>query len=148
MTWCHHRPNDCVDPSRRSEAGTGLISTTAGVTVFLVLLLFAVQLSVNLLATTTVTAAGYDAARTVASRRVDHGDPVAVAGARRQAESAFRRVVGRAASGARFAWRLDGQDVRLRVRMRAPAILPQTLGARVGLDQVDRTFVVRVEELR
>lgn len=148
MTWCHDRPDGGIELSPRSEAGTGLISTTAGVTVFLVLLLFAVQLSVNLLATTTVTAAGYDAARSVASRRVDHRDPAAVEGARRRAETAFRRVVGRAASGARFAWQIDGADVRLRVRMQAPAILPRTLGGAVGLDEVDRTFVVRVEELR
>lgn len=134
-------------PARR-QAGTGLIATTAGVSVFLILLLFAVQLSVNLLATSTVSAAGYDAARTVASRHVDHTNPSAVIAAQRQAESTFHRIVGRAGADARFQWQLDATSVRLRVLMRPPAILPRSLGATVGMDDIDRTFVVRVEELR
>ena len=58
-----------------AAAGTGLISTIAGVTVFLAFLLFAVQLLMNLHATSAVTDAAWDGARHVAGARVDHGDP-------------------------------------------------------------------------
>jgi hypothetical protein len=43
--------------------GSGLVALTGGLIVFLLLLLFAVQLSVNLYARSQVTAAGFDAAR-------------------------------------------------------------------------------------
>ena len=39
------------------EAGTGMVASVVGVTAFLVLLMFAVQLALNLYATSTVTAA-------------------------------------------------------------------------------------------
>lgn len=158
--WTHHpavagrdHRTGAVRPSEREgarpgEAGTGIIATTAGVSVFLILLLVAVQLSVNLLATSTVSAAGYDAARSVASRRVDHTSPGSVAAAQQDAESMFHRIVGRAATDARFLWQLDATSVRLRILMRPPGILPRSLGASVGMDDIDRTFVVRIEELR
>ena len=57
-------------------------------------------------------------------------------------------MVGRASDDAHFSWRIDAAAVRLRVVMASPAILPRRLGASVGLDEVDRTFVVRIEELR
>lgn len=145
-----HRPRGPQENLRwtDTEAGTGLIGTTAGVSVFLLLMLVAVQLSVNLFATSTVTAAGYDAARIVASRQVDHGDPSAVGAAQARAEATFHDLVGHAATDARLSWHLDGNDVRFRVQMRPPGILPRSLGIAVGMDDIDRTFVVRIEELR
>lgn len=133
---------------RRSEQGTGLLGTTAGVAVFLVLLLFAVQLLVNLYATTTVTAAGLDAARLVASKNVDHHDPGAVASARTQAEARFRSLMGEAGAQAKLSWAGDVETVRLRVTLESPSILPRTLGNLVAFRQIDRTFEVQVEELR
>lgn len=133
---------------RDPEAGTGLVGTTAGVTVFLVLLLFAVQLSVNLAATSTVNAAGYDSARLVASSQVDHQSTESLADARRRAEARFHHLMGSAGDDARLSWRVAGGAVRLRVQLEPPGILPSTLAASVGFDHVDRTFVVRVEELR
>lgn len=130
------------------EAGTGLIGTAAGVAVFLVLLLFSVQLAVNLYATSTVTAAGYDSARVVASSDVDHSDPAGVFAARARAEARFHHMLGAAADGATFTWDLTGDAVRLRVRMDPPGILPSSLGSRIGFDHIDRTFVARIEELR
>ena len=62
------------------------MGTFAGVLVFLVFLLFAVQLLFNLYATSAVTAAGLDAARVVAAQQVDHTSaaarPVGQAGGR------------------------------------------------------------------
>ena len=48
------------------ESGSGMVSSIVGVTAFLALLMFAVQLALNLYATSTVTAAAFDAARIVA----------------------------------------------------------------------------------
>jgi Flp pilus assembly protein TadG len=134
--------------SRDPEAGTGLIGTAAGVMVFLVLLLFAVQLSVNLYATSTVTAAGYDSARLVASADVDHARSSSLDAARRRAEARFHQLVGAAGDAAALTWELRGGAVRLRVQMDPPGILPPTMGSAAGFDHIDRTFVVRIEEFR
>lgn len=132
----------------RSERGTGLVGTAAGVTAFLFLLLFAVQLLVNLYTTTTVTAAGLDAARVVAGKDVDHLDPGAVASARVRAEDRFRSLMGAAADRAVLSWSDDAETVRLRVQMDPPTILPHALGGVLAFGRVDRTFEVHVEELR
>lgn len=132
----------------RSEAGTGLIGSAAGVAVFLVLLLFAVQLVVNLYASSTVSAAGYDAARQVASRRVDHGDPAAIASAQLDAERRLRRLLGELGRSAEVTWQVDADTVRLRVVADAPGVLPRRLAQGTALRQVDRTFVVRIEAIR
>lgn len=134
--------------STRSEAGTGLIATSAGVAAFLSLLLLAVQLAVNLTTISTVNAAGYDSARLVASHRVDHRDPGAVAAAERAAEARFHRLLGTAGRDAQFSWTVDADAVHLRVQVDPPAVLPRALGRSVGLDRVDRTYVVRIEEVR
>ena len=116
--------------------------------VFLVLLLFAVQLSVNLYATSTVNAAGYDSARLVASADVDHQRPASLDAARRRAEARFHQLVGAAGDRAELSWELAGGVVRFRVQMDPPGILPPTMGSAVGFDHIDRTFLVRIEELR
>lgn len=132
----------------RGERGTAVIGSTAGVAVFLVLLLFAVQLLTNLHATTTVTAAGLDAARSVAARDVDHASPAEVAAAEARAEAGFRHLTGHLGRRARLSWAIDGDAVRLRVQADSPSILPSTLGGRLAFGRIDRTFVVRIEDLR
>src|SRR5687768_13185417 len=87
-----------------AERGAGLIGTLAGVTVFLALLLFAVQLLFNLYAASAVTAAAYDAARVVAGS--DGGDLG-------RAEAHARQVLGRYADRVTFSWSLDGDTVAL-----------------------------------
>lgn len=134
--------------NRREERGTGLVGTLAGVIVFLVLLLFAVQLSVNLYATTTVTAAGFDAARLVASKEVDHADPGSVAAARMRGEARFRSLMGAAGDRAVLHWSGGADTVRLQVTLHTPTILPRSFGGRVAFGRIDRTFEVRVEELQ
>ena len=128
------------------ERGTGLIGTVAGVTAFLVLLLFASQVLVNLYATTTVTAAAFDAARIVAGG--DGGE-----GSEREAEASARRLLGKAGESAEFAWRWVDRDgdathdhVELRVRADSPARLLPRLD--LPFQTIERTVVVRAERFR
>ncbi len=132
---------------RRREAGTALIASLAGVVVVLVLLLFTVQTLTALTTRSAVDAAGLHAARRVAAGSVDHLDPSAVASAQAQAEAGLRRMLGRRGDGARVQWQVDGDAVRLRVIVDSPSLLPRRLGGGL-LSHVDRTYVVRVEELR
>lgn len=131
----------------QAEEGTGTIATSAGTAVFLVFMLFAVQLTMSLYATSTVNAAGYDAARTVASKAVDHEDPVAVRRATRRAEGGLRQLLGDLGRDAQLSWSIDGGSVRLRVRATTPGILPSGLADTAGLRSIDRTFVVRIESV-
>lgn len=125
-----------------------MVGTTAGVLAFLFLLLFAVQLLVNLYATSTVSAAGFDAARVAAAKDVDHDDAASVAAARSRAESRFRALLGSSAEGARLTWVDDADTVRLRVELDTPTILPRAWSGVLAFGHIDRTFEVHVEDLR
>ena len=134
--------------TRSAESGAGLLGTLLGVTTFLVLLLFAVHVVVNLYAASTVTAVAFDAAREVAG--ADGGR-----GAERVAEARARRVLGRAGQPdvLQLAWAYpstdgDGQPdlVELHVRAESPSrFLP---GVALPLSSVDRTIRVRLERPR
>ena len=142
----HHRATSrSVAPG---QTGTGLIGTSAGVAAFIMLMLFAVHLTVYLYATSTINAAGYDSARMVAARGVDHSSTASVAEARSRAEERFRELVGEAARDATFTWSPDGDVVVLRVTVRGPRLLPATIRDTTGLTEIDRTFRVRVERER
>src|SRR5437899_4056102 len=113
--------------SRADEGRTGLVSTTAGVTVFLVLLLRAVQVLYNLYATSVVTAAAYDAARVVAGAAA-RGDPRE---AEQQGKARFRHLLGR--YGTDQVEMLDFSEstddvVVLHVRSRNPSLLLGRVG--------------------
>ena len=125
------------------EAGAGVISTVAGVTVFLVLLLFAVQVLVGLYATSVVTAATYDAAKVLAG--ADGGDSVV---GRADAEAGARSQLGRYGEKAAFDWDNDAEVVRLHVQAPRPTLLPRTLVRGAGLSDIERTVTVRVERVR
>lgn len=135
---------------RSDDRGTGLVGTVAGVAVFLVLLLMAVQLLFNLYATSTVTSIGYDAAREVASNRVDHTNAAAVNDAEARVERRARQQLGRYGRRVAFGW--DGTDagtVRLRIRATQPRVgFGQFIARPLGFDTIDRTIVVRAEEFR
>ena len=103
------------------ERGSGLLPAVAGVTVFLVLLLFAVQVLLGLYATSVVTGAAYDAARQVAAGAEEPA-----------AEAHARSVMGRYGERVEFEWSVEGDDVVLHV---------------VGGD-VDRTVRARIECVR
>lgn len=125
------------------ERGAGLIATIAGVVVFLAFLLGAVQVTVNLYATSAVTAAAYDGARIVSG-----SDSPRDREALRRAERHVRETLGGYGDRVRLAWRVDGTTVALRVRARNPVFVLPVLGGAFGFDEIDRTVRVRVERVR
>ena len=125
-----------------NERGGGPISIWIGFSVFLVMLLFAVQVLFNLYAASVVTAVSYDAARRVAG---SDGGPAYIADAEDQA----RQALGRYASRVTFDWSATGpEEVVLRVQADNPSILLPVLAGPAALDQLDRTIRVRVERFR
>lgn len=134
----------------RGEAGTGLVGTVAGVAVFLVLLLVAVQLLFNLYATSTVTSVGYDAAREVASNRVDHASAAAVGDAESRVERRARQQLGHYGRRVSFSWAgTDAGTVRLRIQATHPRVgFGQFIARPLGFDTIDRTIVIRAEQFR
>ncbi len=135
-------------PRAGDERGAGLVSTFAGVLVFIVFLLFAVQLLFNLYATSAVTAAGLDAARIVAAERVYHSDPAGVQAATADAEVKARAVLGRYGNHVSFGWQVGDEFVRLHLRVTNPRVFFGRLDSAIGFDTVDRTVQVRVEKYR
>jgi len=127
------------------EAGTGLIGTTFGVVVFILFLLFSVQVLLGLYTTTVVTSATLDAANRMA--RAD--DPTAPIG---QATATDRAIdsLGAFARDGRVTLDWTGttaDEVVVTVHARKMTLLPPAFGAALG-NRVDRTVRVRVERLR
>ncbi len=113
-----------------------------GFSVFLVLLLFATQVTMNLYAASVVTAISYDAARRVAAG--DGGDGVTA-----QAEADARQSLGHYAGRVSFDWSGTTVDeVVLRVEARNPSLLLPVVPGRAAFDHLDRTVRVRVERFR
>jgi hypothetical protein len=126
------------------DAGSGLVGTIGGFTAFLAFLLFAVQLLTNLYATSVVTSAAHDGAR----RAAEHGGALEPA-VRLEAERHVRDLLGDYGAGARFDWSGTTPDVvRLRVEIDNPSFLLRSLPADLPFQEVDRTVVVRVEQLQ
>lgn len=125
-----------------SESGAGVISGVAGVVVFLLLMLFAVQVLYGLYATSVVTAATYDAAKAVAGS--DGGEA-----ARDEAQRRAARQLGRYGEEVSFDWRRsDAEAVRLTVRARRPSFFPRELVGDSFLGDIVRTVRVRMESVR
>jgi Flp pilus assembly protein TadG len=120
-----------------------MVGTTAGLLVFLVLLLFAVQAAVSLSARSLVTAAAYDAARDVAG----YASQASRADARARAEQRLRDRLGEAGRTAVIEWLAteDPDVVRLHVSVQHPSLLPRAFGDPLGVTSTDRTVEVRVE---
>lgn len=134
-------------PSHADERGAGLFAMSIGLLVFLLLMFAAVQILFNLYATSLVTSAGHDAARSVAGFRATDDRCAAV----RDAEAAFVEQLGDYGAGghARLEWTCTDPDtVAVRIIARHPTILPARLGGLVGLAEMDRTITVRVEDQR
>ncbi|HEY5153269.1 MAG TPA: hypothetical protein VIJ47_00950 [Acidimicrobiales bacterium] len=133
----------------RSDRGAGLIGLIAGVSVFLVFLLFAVQLLINLYATSSVTDAAWDGARQVAGARIDHGDPSALVTAEAAGDARMRAELGRFSERVTFDWSgTDADSVVVRVRGTTPRFGLPGISVPLGFDAIDRTVRVRVEVLR
>lgn len=127
---------------QREEEGSGLVSSWFGVLVFLVVLLAAVQVLLNLFVTSMVGSAAYDAARLAAAGGADSA-------AMGQAEDHARRMLGRFGDEVRFDWTGSGsEEVVLRVQARAPGVMPAAVRGPVAFGDVDRTVRVRVETFR
>lgn len=110
---------------------------------FLVLVLFGVQIVFGLYSTSVVTAITYDAANAVARAegrggRADTG----------QAEAEARSRLGAYARDVAFTWDVGADAVALTVRARRPTVLPRALVDGVGLGDIERTVSVRVERVR
>lgn len=124
------------------DAGAGLVSSVAGITVFLGFLLFSVQLLTNLYATSVVTSAVHDGARRAAEAGSAPED-------RRAAEAQVRELLGAYGDEAELDWSgTDADVVRLRVQIDNPSFLLRSLPADLPFQHIDRTATVRVEQLR
>ncbi len=128
------------------DRGVGLISTAAGVVVFLVFLLFAVQLLFAMYASSTVTAVTNDAARRAASEGT---------GALELIEADARRTMGAVGEEASFTWDADDSDgdgtadtVVLRVVAVPPRFIPPSIGGAIGFGEIRRVVRVRMEGLQ
>lgn len=131
------------------EEGAGLLSALVGVVVFLILLLFGAELLLGLYARSVVTAAAFDAARIAAGAASDvDGDGVPDAEAVAAAEEHARHLLGRfGRDRTRFDWRVDDDQVMLRVRAASPRLVGAALGTGL-LGDIDRTVHVRLERFR
>ncbi len=134
--------------SSGAEAGSGVVGTLVGVTVFLTMLLFAVHLVLNLYGSSIVTAAAFDAARL---RAGDDGRVVSEAEAERHA----LQLLGGYERGGRLelSWSYpdtDGDGEADVVALRVVAEHPTRLAPRPGFpfQRVDRTVTVRMERVR
>jgi hypothetical protein len=124
------------------ERGGGLVQLWAGFFVFLVMLLFAVQVLFNLYAASVVTAVSYDAARRVAG---SDGGPGYVA----EAEAQARQSLGRYAGRVTFDWSASSpEEVVLRVQSDNPSLLLPVVAGPVAFDRLDRTIRIRVERFQ
>lgn len=129
-----------------SDSGVGLIASAAGILVFLVFLMFTVQLLFGLYASSTVTAVANDAALRAAAQGAPSVELI---------EADARRTLGRIGDEATFAWSTDDTDgdavddtVVLEVVAHPPRFLPRSIGGAIGLDDVARTVTARLEELQ
>jgi hypothetical protein len=114
------------------------------VVVFLVFLLFAVQLLFGLYGSSTVNAVANDAATRAASARAPALDRI---------EADARESLGEIGSSATFSWSLEDSDgdgaedtVVLEVVADPPRFIPPSIGGAIGLDEIRRTVRVRREE--
>jgi Na+-transporting methylmalonyl-CoA/oxaloacetate decarboxylase gamma subunit len=135
---------------RRGDDGTGLIATMAAVVVFLMFLVFAVQLLFGLYATSTITAVTHDTATRAAGRDASRSD-AALATYTADARDQLGRMGD--AGRAFFDWQLPDDDgdgtadfVVLTVRTRPPRVVPPSIGGMIGFEEITRTVRVRIEQ--
>ncbi len=116
-----------------------MVGTLVGFLIFMVLLLFSVQVIVRLYATSALTATATRAADAVA----DAPDPASAVAA---AEASARAELGTfGATRTTFDWKeVDGQQVVLEVVGVSPGLLPLPSGWR----RIERTVTVRTERFR
>lgn len=130
---------------RRGDGGTGLLSTSIAVLVFLLFMASSVRLLSAMYATSTVMAISTDSARSVASRSVTSNDDEAVRRAEARAESAARRQLGRLGRRVTFDWTVSAREVRLHVVLVQPWRLGPSWSPTTAFSRVDRVIVIQRE---
>ncbi len=133
-------------PPRRGSGtrGSGLIGTSAGFLVFLLLLFAAVQILFNLYATTMVTTAAHEAAMKVAGFDA-YPDRCAAVPA---ADAAFIESLGQYGreGHATLTWTCnDPQRVIVRITADHPTLLPRAVSGLFGLSHMSKVIEVRTE---
>lgn len=128
-----------------------MVSSLAGLTVFLLFLLLAVQVLVGLYATSTVRATLHDAASRAATGGTDPADPVHLALLSDQAEASLGVM------GERTDIRLrlvddDGDGTGDVIAGEAvsvpPRFVPRSVGSMVGFEEIRASVRVRIERFR
>jgi hypothetical protein len=119
------------------ESGS-VVTSIAGVVMFLAFLLLAAHTTIHLYGTSTVTAVAFDAARRVAAESAYDCDAAETDVARRLGRYATRAEV-------RVACEVDGEQVVVSVAGPSPANLLAGFGRVAGIDTLDRTVRVRRE---
>ncbi len=127
------------------DRGAGLLSATFGVAMFCGFVLFATQVTVNLLARTVVTAEALDAARRVARASVQAAGPDAVRAAEAAELAGLRDRFARFDPDPRIAFVDDPTDVVLTVAVDHPEPVLAGLDRALGLGTIERTVRVRRE---
>ncbi len=132
-----------MTPSEVRERGAGLISSAAGIVVFLMFLLFAVQVLFGLYASSTVTAVANDAAQRAATAEPSALDVI---------EADARALLGRIGDTATFSWTVEDTDgdgdqdtIVLRVVAIPPRFVPRSISGAAGIAEIRRTVRVRIE---
>jgi hypothetical protein len=121
----------------QAEEGVGLVSSVAGVMVFLAFLLLAAQVLVHLFATSYVNAAAFDAAR-LASGSAGVTEAAA-------AEHGLKVLGSFAGRVSVFTVDIAVEAVHVHVEADSPALLPAAFGRVVGSTAIDRVVVLRRE---
>lgn len=130
-----------------ADRGAAVIGTTAGFVVFLLLLFVAVQILFNLYATSMVTSAAHEAARSVAG----FGSPADRCAAVAAADARFEEALGDYGDAGQvtLVWNcVDPDVITLRVIADHPTVLPPRLAGLLDLGRLDRTIAIRVETFR
>lgn len=129
----------------RGDRGAGLIASSAGILVFILFVVFAVQLLFSLYASSMVTAVAHDAAARAASAPERDWDLIG---------DEARDHLGRMGDEAELTWHLEDADrdgeldtVALRIVVVPPRLVPRSVGDGVGLGAIDRTARARLEQL-
>ena len=131
-------------PEVAGDVGSGVFSTTSGLFVFLLMMLFAVQLTFGLYAKSQVTAITFAAARSIATSP-NASDPAFQEARRVIAQEYLARVNANATIALEPA---PAGFIRLHVRARAKMIFAGSFGGLDGVTAVDRIIDVRIEKVQ
>lgn len=126
------------EPGRDRERGAGVLSMAMGTVMFLIMLVFAVNLLFNLYTTSVVSSLAIEAARDVAEFDGSPDNTAAIAAA----EADFRSRVSGATD---FEIVVTGGNVVASIKWESNSLFP-AFGDGRAFGTIDRTFTVRVEE--